>query len=54
MPYAVAWIDLDEGPRMLANVTGVEEPADELAIGQRVQLEWEEHEELCIPLFRPA
>ncbi len=50
VPYAVAWIDLDEGPRLMANV--VADP-DTLAIGQRVRVEWEEHEGLCVPLFRP-
>jgi uncharacterized OB-fold protein len=54
VPYAVAWIDLDEGPRLLSNVVGVEDPGAELSIGQEVVVEWEEHEELSIPLFRPA
>ena len=54
VPYAVAWIDLDEGPRLLTNIAGVTDPAKELKCGQRVTVEWEEHEELCIPLFRPA
>ena len=53
-PYAVAWVDLDEGPRLLTNITGVTDPANELQCGQRVTVEWEEHEELNIPLFRPA
>ena len=53
-PYAVAWIDLDEGPRILSNVVGVEDPSSDLAIGQRVRVEWEDHEELSIPLFRPV
>lgn len=53
-PYAVAWIDLDEGFRMMSNVVGVEDPARELSIGQRVVVEWEDHEQLAIPLFRPA
>ncbi len=53
VPYAVAWIDLDEGPRILSNITGVEDPGT-LEVGQRVTLTWEEHDEVCIPLFRPA
>jgi hypothetical protein len=52
VPYCVAWIDLDEGPRILSNVVGIQ--PDEIRIGQRVQIEWEEHEELNIPLFRPS
>ena len=54
VPYAVAWIDLDEGVRILSNITGVTDPGAELAIGQRVRVTWEEHEELCIPLFQPV
>ena len=26
-PYAVAYVDLDEGPRFLTNVVGVDDPA---------------------------
>ena len=53
VPYAVAWIDLDEGPRILSNITGVDDPGA-LEVGQRVTVSWEEHDEVCIPLFRPA
>ena len=52
VPYAVAWIDLDEGPRILSNVVGIE--PSKVTIGLRVQIEWEEHEKLNIPLFRPV
>ena len=52
-PYAVAWIDLEEGPRLLSNVIGVDDPGT-LEVGQAVELEWETHEELAIPLFRPV
>lgn len=54
IPYAVAWIDLDEGPRLLSNVVGVADPLKDVKIGMKVQVEWEEHEELNIPLFKPA
>ena len=54
VPYAVAWIDLDEGPRILSNVVGVADPLNDVHIGQQVVVEWEEHEELCLPLFRPV
>ena len=53
VPYAVAWIDLDEGPRLLSNVIGVDDPLKDVSIGQKVEVEWEEHEELSIPLFKP-
>ena len=50
-PYAVAWIDLVEGPRVLSNVIGLSDPVSDLHVGDSVQLVWEEHDELCIPLF---
>ena len=53
VPYAVALIDLDEGFRMLSNVVVPEDPGAVLAIGQRVLVEWEDHEELSFPVFRP-
>jgi uncharacterized protein len=53
VPYAVAWIDLEEGPRILSNVVGVDDPLTDVSIGMAVQVEWEEHESLNIPLFRP-
>ena len=48
--HAVAYVDLDEGPRFLTNVVGVDDPGADVHIGQRVQLHWEEHEELSVPL----
>lgn len=54
VPYAVAWVDLDEGPRILTNIVGVEDARTGVRVGQRVVVEWEEHKDLCIPLFRPA
>jgi len=54
VPYAVAWVDLDEGPRLLTNIVGVKDPGKDLHIGQRLVLEWERHDALAIPLFRPA
>ena len=52
VPYAVAWIDLDEGPRILSNIVGVDDPATDIAVGARVVVEWEVHDELALPLFR--
>ena len=51
-PYVVAWVDLDEGFRMLSNIV-VHDPAA-LQIGQRLRVEWEDHDSLALPLFQPA
>ncbi len=54
VPYAVAWIDLDEGPRLLSNVVGVADPTKDISVGQRVMVAWEDHDELAVPLFKPV
>ena len=53
--YALAYIDLDEGFRMLSNVVGVENPLDDVRVGQRVRVIFEKQEEgeYLIPLFIP-
>jgi uncharacterized OB-fold protein len=50
IPYVVGFIDLDEGFRMLAEIKA--DPAA-IRVAQRVALEWEDHTDVSIPLFRP-
>ncbi len=53
VPYAVAWIDLDEGFRMVSNIIGVADPGT-ISIGQRVRLTWEDQDDgLSLPMFTP-
>jgi uncharacterized OB-fold protein len=40
VPYAVALVDLDEGPRMMANIVGIDALA--VKIGDRVQVTFED------------
>lgn len=52
-PLIVAVIELEEGTRLIANMTGVE-PAD-VHIGMPVELDWIDADpELTLPAFRPA
>ncbi|GAA5111015.1 Zn-ribbon domain-containing OB-fold protein [Pseudonocardia adelaidensis] len=50
-PYVVAYVDLDEGFRMMAEVDA--DPAA-VHVGMRVEVGWEDHEETAVPVFRPA
>jgi uncharacterized OB-fold protein len=52
IPYVIAWIDLDEGFRMLSNVVGVD--AESVSCGQRVKVSWDDQEGLSLPMFTPA
>lgn len=54
-PYAVAYVDLDEGFRILTNITGVADPVADVKIGQRVKVAWDDQESgIALPLFTPA
>ncbi len=54
--YSVAYIDLDEGFRMLSSVVGVSDPTKEISVGMRVKVEFEEQDsgDYRVPVFRPA
>jgi uncharacterized OB-fold protein len=50
-PYVVAVIELDEGPRLLANVVGVEPGA--VLIGMRVEVGFEDFDAISLYHFTP-
>ena len=54
--YAVAYIDLDEGFRMMSNVLGVDDPVNDIQCGMRVKVRWEDQGKgnVSLPLFEPA
>ncbi len=54
--YALAYVDLDEGFRMLTNIVGVADPTKDVKIGQRVKVEFEAQDtgDYPIPVFRPV
>lgn len=54
LPYLVAIVELEEGPRLLTNLVGVD-PA-EVRIGRRVQVTFlpTDDEEIRLPAFSPA
>lgn len=53
VPYNVAIIQLDEGPRMISNVTGVAN--DAVKVGDRVEVVFDAvTDDITIPRFKPA
>lgn len=50
-PYVVAFVDLDEGFRVL---TWIAADPDTVRIGQRVTVDWEDHDDISVPIFRIA
>ncbi|HAL47242.1 MAG: Zn-ribbon domain-containing OB-fold protein [Kiritimatiellia bacterium] len=54
--YAVAYVDLDEGFRIMTNIVGVGNPIEEIQCGMRVKLVWEDQGDgqVSLPMFEPA
>lgn len=52
VPYAVAYVELEEGPLMLTNIVRCN--LDALHIGDAVQLCFDTFEGGALPVFRPA
>ena len=54
-PYAIGYIDLDEGFRMMSNIVGVEDPIKQIHCGMRVKVRWEDQGDggISLPMFEP-
>jgi uncharacterized OB-fold protein len=53
VPYTVAIVELAEGPRLISNIVGVDDP-ESLRIEQPLALVIEEESGVAIPRYRPA
>lgn len=54
-PYAIAIVELEEGPRMLSNITGTEQTPEALELDMPLQVEFHKMtDDITLPLFRPA
>lgn len=52
IPYVVAWIDLDEGPRFTSNIVGC--PIEAVSIGMPVEVTFEQASpDIWLPKFKP-
>lgn len=54
--YSIAYIDLDEGFRVLSSVVGVADPTKDISVGMRVKVDFEKQDssDYKVPVFRPA
>ena len=54
--FSVAYIDLDEGFRMMSTVVGVNDQMKDISCGMRVRVRWEDQGEggVSLPMFEPA
>ena len=54
VPYAIAVVELDEGPRMLSNIVGVENTPEALELDMALAVDFEPRGDQMVPVFRPA
>lgn len=52
LPYNVTVVELDEGPRLPTNLVGIAN--SDIRVGMKVTVDWERHEDVALPKFRPA
>ncbi len=52
LPYTVAVVELAEGPRLISNIVGIEDP-ETLHIDQGLHLLIEDEHGVAVPRFRP-
>lgn len=51
-PYNVTMVELEEGPRLPTNIVGIAD--DEIRVDMPVVVDFERHEDVALPKFRPA
>jgi uncharacterized OB-fold protein len=54
VPYAIAVVELTEGPRMLSNIVGVPNTPENLPLDLALTVEFEARGEEMVPVFRPV
>ncbi len=51
VPYVVAWVDLDEGFRMMSHIVDV--APEDVIVGARVEVRWQDLDDATLPVFSP-
>ncbi len=55
LPYVVAMIELEEGPRMMSNLIDIDADPEHVKIGMPVELVYDDvTDEVTLPKFKPA
>jgi uncharacterized protein len=54
-PYAIAVVELDEGPRMMTNIIECPQTPDALQLDMKLEVAFQKlDDEITLPLFRPS
>jgi uncharacterized OB-fold protein len=52
LPYNLAVVELEEGPRLSTNLVGVKN--EDIRVGMPVVVDFEKYDDVALPKFRPA
>jgi len=53
IPYVIAWVDLDEGPRMITNIVNC--PVENVRLGMKVFVVFDQaSKDVWLPKFKPV
>jgi uncharacterized OB-fold protein len=53
IPYVIAWVDLQEGPRLITNIVGC--PVEDVKLGMKVIVQFDKaSDKIWLPKFKPA
>jgi hypothetical protein len=53
-PYAIAVVQLAEGPRMMANIVGIPNTPDNLVLDMDLRVTFEQRGDIALPQFTPT
>ena len=53
-PYAVAVVELEEGPRMMTNIVEVPQTPEHLVLDMDLEVVFDKHGDVAVPKFKPA
>jgi uncharacterized OB-fold protein len=53
-PYAIAVVQLEEGPRLMTNIVGIPNTPDNLEIDMALKVRFEARGEQMVPVFTPV
>ena len=53
-PYAIAVVQLEEGPRLMSNIVDVPQTPEALQLDMALEVDFEQRGDVAVPVFRPA
>jgi len=53
-PYAIAVVQLTEGPRMMTNIVGIPNTPEDLILDMELQVTFEQRGGISLPVFTPS